>query len=279
VRILVLGSLPPPERARSLALRTEVAQLLAEGHTVEVVSPYPVATAHRYLGATGLPGCLQLWTIVAGFDSVVVQLQPGLPVRAKAGHLERALSLMAFSLALARGRHVVIRLESPDDLPGGARGSAANRFWQRAERIVVNNEDQRAAFVAEIGKRAERLNVVVSRCEKVDDEEGGWGDGSDASIEDVLALVRRRAARERRGLASADTAHFAGWDRLASPGLAMTEADTALLRTTEAERKPADLARRALAAADRRPSLWRLARAARLARRGVYALLRPNKAD
>jgi len=215
--------------------------------------------------------------MVAGFDSVVVQLQPGLPVRAKAGHLDRALSLMAFSLVLARGRHVVIRLESPDDLPGGAGGRAAGRLWRRAERIEVNDEDQRAAFMAEIGKKAERLNVVASCSKTADDEEGGWGYGPDASIEDVLALVRKRAARERRALASADTAHFAGWDRLAAPGLAMTEADAALLGAADGPRKSADLARRALAAADRRPSLWRLARVARLARRGIYAVLRPGK--
>jgi len=57
--------------------------------------------------------------MVPGFDSVVVQLHPGLPVRERAGRLERELSLVALSLALRRARRVVLRLERLDDLPGG----------------------------------------------------------------------------------------------------------------------------------------------------------------
>ena len=277
MKVLVLGSLPPPVRPRSQSLRAEVVALLADGNTVEVVSPDPVATAHRYLSASGLPGCAQLWTMVSGFDSMVVQLQPGLPVRPKAGPLERALSLVAFSLVMSRGRHVVLRLESPEDLPGGPGGRWAARLWRKAERVVVKDEDQRASFRQALGKRAEHIDVVVLGSDAAEDDDGGWGEAGDASIEDVLALVRKRAARERRALASSDAAHFAGWDCLPAPGLAMTEADAALLGAGDAPRKPADLARKALAAADRRPSLWRLARAARLARRGVYAVLRPNR--
>jgi hypothetical protein len=96
MRVLVVGSLPPPERARAEALRTEVVSLLAEGHMVEIVAPDPVATAHRYMTTPGIPGCVRLATMLSGFDSVVVQLQPGLPVRARAGRCERALSLVAF---------------------------------------------------------------------------------------------------------------------------------------------------------------------------------------
>ncbi len=61
----------------------------------------------------------------------------------------------------------------------------------------------------------------------------------------------------------------------------MTDSDVALLGPPEAPRKPADLARKALAAADRRPSLWRAARFARLARRGAREVLhgRPDVAD
>jgi hypothetical protein len=119
VRVLVVGSLPPPESARAQALLAEVVGLLAAGNTVEVAAPDPVATAHRYITVGGVPGCLRLWTMVAGFDSVVVQLQPGLPVRQRAGRLERELSLVALSLVLRRGRHVVLRLERLEDLPGG----------------------------------------------------------------------------------------------------------------------------------------------------------------
>ena len=277
MKVLVLGSLPPPERARSHALRSEVAGLLKEGHTVEVIAPDPVATAHRYLAVGGLPGCAQLWPVLGRFDSVIVQLQPGLPVRTRAGRFERIVSLTSFSFVLGRGAQVVIRLESLDDLPGGPGGRAALRVWRRADRIVLGNEDQRAAFMTAVGRHGERLVVEASEAVKPDADDGGWATDAEVSIEQVLALIRKRAALERRGLASLDLPHVSGWDALPAPGMAMTEADVAALGPSAVSRNPTDLARKALAAADRRPSLWRLARAIRLARRGVYAVLRPGR--
>ena len=280
MRVLVVGSLPPPERARAESLRDEVVDLLAEGHTVEVVALEPFATAHRYLAASGLPGCLQLATMVRGFDSVVVQIEPGLPVRPRAGQLERAVSLRAFVFALRRARRVDIRIESLEDLPGGPAGRAALGVWRSAEQILIASEDERDRFIEAVGKHADRLAVSCRAPRATDEgEEGSWGIKPDGTLADVLELVRKRAARERRALASSDAVHFSGWDRLATPGLAMTESDVALLGPPEGPRKPADLARKALAAADRRPSLWRFARAARLARRGAYAVLRRDDAD
>jgi hypothetical protein len=279
MKVLVVGSLPPPERARSEALRSQVVSLLANGDTVEVVSPDPVATAHRYLVAGGVPGCLQVLKMASGFDSVLVQLQPGLPVRARAGRFERGLSLFVFSLALRRAHRVVIGLERLEDLPGGPGGRSALRVWRTAERIITRDEEEQARFLSEVGKQAEHLAVSSRPAEDALEDQLVWCDGEISSVEDVLELVRKRAALERRALSPSDSAHLAGWDRLAAPGMAMTESDTALLGPPEVARKPADLARKALAAADRRPSLWRVARVARLARRGAYAVLRPEPSD
>ena len=214
MRVLVAGSLPPPESARATALRSEVARLLAEGNTVEVVAPDPVATAHRYLSPAGLAGCVRLASMVSSFDSVVVQVEPGLPVRARAGRLERALSLLAFSLVVRRGRDVVIRLDRLNDLPGGPSGRAALQVWRNAERIVVGSEDQRVAFVTAVGSQQSRCVVSSARSRGEEGDDGWWGEGGEASAENVLELVRVRAARERRGLAASPSAHVAGWDRL-----------------------------------------------------------------
>ena len=158
MKVLVVGSLPPPERARSEKLRGAVARLLADGHTVEVVAAEPVGPAHRYLGAGGLPGGLQLLGIVPRFDSVVVQLQPGLPVRARARGFERALSIGVFALVLGRVREVELRLETLDDIPGGPGGPGFNRVWRRAERIVLGDDEQLAKFVAALGRRPPRAS-------------------------------------------------------------------------------------------------------------------------
>ena len=282
MRVLVVGSLPPPECARAEALRVEVVGLLAEGHSVEVVAPDLVATAHRYMTTRGIPGCLWLATLVSRFDSVVVQLQPGLPVRERAGRLERELSLVALSFALRRGREVAIRLERPDDLPGGPGGRAALLLWRRAGRIVVGGDDQRAAFVAAVGPPTENMVICSARehdVHAVDVDDRGWGVGTDISAENVLELVREKAARERRELAESDSAHFPGWDRLPSSGFALAELDSVLSQSLHASRKPGDLARSALAVADRRPCLRPVVRVVRATYRSSKAVFGPDRSD
>jgi hypothetical protein len=279
MRVLVVGSLPPPDGDRPRALRTEVARLLGEGHTVEVVAPNPVATAHRYLIPAGMFGCVRLATMVGGYDAVVVQVEPGLPVRAKAGRLERALSLVAFSFALRRGHHVVVRLERVIDLPGGPGGRAALQVWRNAGRIVVGGEDQRAAFVAAVGSAGDRAVVSSARSRVVDADDGGWGEGAEASAENVLELVRSRAAGERRQLAGSESAGVIGWDRLAAPGIAMAGLDLAAKPAVKPALSLGHVARSALALADRRPVLRPVVKFARAARRGAYAMLRPARSD
>ena len=282
MRILVVGSLPPPECARAESLRAEVVGLLAEGHTVEVVATDPVATAHRYITPGGIPACVRLWPMVSGFDSIVVQLQPGLPVRERAGRLERDLSLIALSLALRRGRHVVIRLEHLDDLPGGPGGRGALLLWRSADRIVVGTEDQLAALVAAVGGPTESAVTGPPRehgASEIDADDGEWGEGTDISTEDVLELVRIRAARERRELTGSGCARLPGWDRLPAAGVASSELDLALTKPPRGPRTPGGLARSALAIADRRPLLRPAVRAVRVGYRSARALLEPDRSD
>ncbi len=282
MKILVVGSLPPPECARAEALRAEVVWLLSEGHTVEVVAPDPVATAHRYMTTGGIAGCLRLATMVSGFDSVVVQLRPGLPVRERAGRLERALSLVALSFAVRRGRQVAIRLERPDDLPGGPGGRAALLLWRSAERIVVGGDDQRAAFVAAVGGPAEHMIIGSARehgGHGGDADDGGWGEGTEVSAASVLELVRKRAARERRELAAPGSAHLPGWDMLAAPGIVVAEQDSSMWKSPQQPRRPGDFARSVLAVADRRPMLRPAVRAVRVTYRSAKAVLGQNRRD
>jgi hypothetical protein len=144
---------------------------------------------------------------------------------------------------------------------------------------VVGGEDQRAAFVTAVGRPGERLVVCSQDAHEVDADDGAWGGGTDASSENVLELVRKRAARERRELTATEPAHFAGWDRLATPGIAMTELDSPVPGVPQAQHKVGDLARSALAAADRRPLLRPVATAARVAYRSVSSVLGRDRSD
>ncbi len=279
MKVLVIGSLPPPDGDRARALRTEVTRLLSDGDKVEVVALDPVATAHRYLGPGGIVGCLRLATMVGGYDSVVVQLEPGLPVRARAGRAERALSLLAFSFALGRAHEAVIRLECLEDIPGGLGGRAAIRAWRNAGQIVVRDELERAGFLSAVGRAGPPVVVSEPRIREADPGEGSWGDGAEASAENVLGLVRLRAARERRDLALVRTGRVIGWDRLPAPGVPQLDFDATSLETSQAPGGLVGLARSALAAADRRPLLRPAAAAVRAARRNAYAVLRPDLSD
>ena len=150
MRILVAGSLPPPAHGHRAALLEEVAQLRAGGHAVEVLSLDPLAAAHRYMRAPGLPAALEVALAGRRFDSVVVQLEPGLPVRTGALRAERAAALLALAAALRRLPEVTLRWDRPDDLPGGPGGRAGRALWGTASRIDLGpavDADQLAALL------------------------------------------------------------------------------------------------------------------------------------
>ena len=133
-----------------------------------------------------------------------------------------------------------------------------------------------------VGSAAESLVVALAHdhaLSEADRDDGGWGEGDDVSSENVLELVRRRAAGERRDLGSPAAAHFDGWDRLAASASTLIELDPAMSQALQAPRQPGDFARAALAVADRRPLLRPGVRALRLAYGRAKALLRPRPPD
>lgn len=247
-------------------------ELLARGVEVEIVSPDPVAAAHRYLKPAGLPGCLRIARMARRYDAVIVQLEPGLPVRYEAGRIERALSLLALSAALRQAHEVTVRVYSFDDLPGGPGGRAELELWRRSGRIVVASHAVRDELVAAIGSVGEAAVVEpmaeLARTTAVDDAEG-WGDGAEASAENVVGLVRARAALERRQQLASGGQRVSGWDRLPTPGVGVIGLDAGT-RGAPPER---GRARALLAAAERRRWLLPAAGAARAAHRSIRSVL------
>ena len=86
--------------------------------------------------------------------------------------MERSLCLFAFARALRRAHRGEIRLERLEDLPGGPGGRAALRLWRAAERVVTEDEEQRARFLDEVGRQADRLVVTSRPAAEVADDEG-----------------------------------------------------------------------------------------------------------
>ncbi len=192
MRVLVVGSLPPPESARGWGFAhrgRRTAGRRAHGRGRRAGSGSDRTPLHLCEWDTGLCASLD----DSGF--ILLLQRPAPAVRERAGRLERELSLVALALVLRRGRHVVIHLESRDDLPGGPAGRGALLLWRSADRIVVGSDAERAALVAAVGVPLESA-VTGSWSEHgllavAPADDGAWGEGSDISAENVLSSCAR----------------------------------------------------------------------------------------
>jgi len=289
VKVLVVGSVPPPAAGHRQALLHEALWLRQEGHDVEIVSLDPRSAAHRYLAAPGVPAAVEVGLLARGADAVVLQLEPGLPVRHRAGRAERTAALMVLAAGLGSAKSLTVRLQHPDDLPGGTGGRAAATLWKVADRIEVGDEAMRRDLAGLLGPLGDRVRVAAAS----EAEEprlatvllaGGWGEGADATAAHIQAVVRARAAAERESLGKRGRLPVAGgglgprvpqWQWLPAPGAGVP--DLGPLRTATAgqgrgagrSRPRLPSARRAaasiLAAAERRAFTRPVAHFARLA--------------
>ncbi len=199
MRILVVGTLPPPRSPRSASLLAYVDKLVGAGDEVEVVPVGVGPTGPRSGGLSGRAGLDVLLAVLRrarGTDRLVIQVEPALAGSLDAGRLRRAASLAALAGAVGRWDDVEIRLESFDDLPGGVGGRAAAALWGRATRVVVPTAEQREALHAQAGVATERIEVEGSSAPATEDAPP-WPSGEAVSRDAVLAVVRRRAAADR----------------------------------------------------------------------------------
>jgi hypothetical protein len=233
MRVLVVGSVPPPLTGRRQSLLAEVLRLRREGHEVQIVALDPLSAAHRYLTASGIPAATEVGLLARRADAVVLQIEPGLPVRPTAGRLERAAALLVLSKALSRKANVTLRIAHLDDLRGGPGGRAGMQLWARASRIEVGDDETLQQMLSILGSHAARVSMMVPPDLATESEGGppiareGWGEGADTTAGQVQAVVRARAAEERQALAVRGLLHAAGeqptprvpqWQWLPTPG-------------------------------------------------------------
>jgi hypothetical protein len=204
VKILVVGSVPPPLGGRRGSLLAEVLRLQQEGHEVEIFSLDRLAAAHRYLAGPGFASVVEIGVFARRAEAVIVQLEPGLPVRHSAGRSERMAALTGLAAILRRCPDVTVRLCQPSDLPGGLGGRAALALWKAASRIEVGNEATRAELAGLLGPLDGRVSIMarapIDGWQAVDAELGGWGDWADATAPHILTVVRARAAAQRESI-------------------------------------------------------------------------------
>lgn len=296
MKVLVVGSVPPPICGHRKALLAEVLRLANQGHDVEIVSLDPLSVAHRYVARSGVPAALEVASLARKADLVVLQIEPGLPVRHGAGRGERLVALLLLAAGLRLARDVTLRLQHADDLNGGPGGRAAIQLWKAADHIEVGDEALRTDLAAVLGPLCSRVSVMPAPSASGENRNvglhavapDGWAGGATTTASQVQAVTRARAAAERQTLAANGRLSVRGggsvripqWQWLPTPGAGVPDlwqVHGEAARPVPASARPEAKARRSspsrstrlavtalLAAADRRRLTAPVARLARV---------------
>lgn len=212
MRVLVVGTVPPPGGDAARALADAANRLRDEGDDVELLSPDARSAAHRHARLDGPLLAAWLAYLSPRFDAVVLRFEPGFPLRPHASRALRAATLFALGKALARYGEVTIRFDGGPSVPRGLGGRAMGEVWSATTRVVVASEDKRAELIAASGLDASAVSVSTARAAPSHRVAEGWSttEGDELRI-GVSALVRERAERARsadralRGVLAATT--------------------------------------------------------------------------
>lgn len=199
MRVLVVGTVPPPGGQAARELAAIVAERVEAGDSVEVLSPDPRSAAHHTANLETLMLPLRLALMSPRFDVLVVRIEPRLPLGEQTNRLVRAATLFALGVVFGMYSEVTIRLDSPIPLPGGVGGRAATDMWRRASTIVVANESDRQRILSAPGVKADRVEVATPLPGFIAVVDHSWPQATEVDLrEQILAKIRLRANAERR---------------------------------------------------------------------------------
>jgi hypothetical protein len=206
MRILVVGTLPPPGGDAAFALAEIATALLAEGHDVELWSPDPRSAAHRTARLEGPLVALRLVWLSRRFEAVVFHFEDHLPLGPSSGRLWRAVTLTMLAAALRMFEESTVRFDAASPIPGGIGSRAMGEVWSAASHVVVASEQDRDQLIAIWDLPEERVSVAPMRPIVRKAVPEGWavGENEDPRVE-VLELVRARATHDRAAMAARAT--------------------------------------------------------------------------
>jgi glycosyltransferase involved in cell wall biosynthesis len=161
VRILVVSPYPPARDGIAAYTVQEVKRLRAEGHDVEVCSPWPSA-AHHHLDLRRARGGLALARRARAYDRLVVAFHPEVffPQPSTPGQRAARWAALAAALGAARRGEVVVH-EFPHAGPETpSERAAARAMWRAADRIAVHTARERDELAMAFGLTAGRIEVI-----------------------------------------------------------------------------------------------------------------------
>jgi hypothetical protein len=198
VRVLVVGSYPPPAHAEASRTVATVHRLGAQGDDVDVLSRRGSAAPLRGPIA-GPAGALLTWWHGRRYDAVVVHVESGAPLRLSHGRrarIDRLVDCLCWGLALRAARDVTMVVPDTDVVPRSVGGRSGRFLWTAADHLLVTSERGRRRLVDEGGAIEARVELPAVAATPSRHTADGWSDVSDAA--DVMERVQRRAAEDRR---------------------------------------------------------------------------------
>jgi hypothetical protein len=198
VRVLVVGSYPPPAHGEAHRTVATVHRLGAQGDDVDVLSRRGSAATMRG-PISGPAGALTLWWRGRRYDAVVVHVESGAPLRVSHGRwarVHRLVDCLAWGLALRMLRDVTLAVPDTDVVPRSVGGRSGRFLWTAADHLLVANERGRRRLVDEGGAADDKVELPAVVAAPVRAGDDGWNGVADAT--DVMERVQRRAADDRR---------------------------------------------------------------------------------
>jgi hypothetical protein len=200
VRVLVVGSYPPPARQEAYRTLETVHRLGARGDAVDVLST-PGSAAQSQGPIAGPRGAWQTLRGGRGYDAVFVQVESNTPLRTVHGRTARVARLvdcLVWGVVLRLLRNATLVVPDVNVVHWSLGGRTGRFLWTGADRLFVSSEYGRRRLIDEGGVDESRVELEgpAPGIERQDD--GDWSGLTNAAA--IMAEVRRRAAADRRAV-------------------------------------------------------------------------------
>lgn len=172
MRWLIVGPYVPEQGSGPSAAAAAVAERLAAGDTVHVISPRPTA-AHAHMSLTGVRAMWALAKLARTeqADGIWVRVEPGILLQPGTGRRQALTERLSLSVLLGRFTTSVLDVGDVGLLPGGRAGkpvfASATRFETHSERdtatLIANGAPTAKVTQLDAGRTPASTSEVVER--------------------------------------------------------------------------------------------------------------------
>jgi hypothetical protein len=188
VRLLLVGTLPPPGGVDARRFAREAARRSALGDSVETLSGDPLSVSHQSANLQGRHLARELRRCSGEFDAVELRVEAGLALTPR--------SVGNLVAALGKYQHVTLFLDSP--VPFKSNEGVLLRLWSSADTVVGANEADLGS-IASLGDGPAKI-VVPPEPSDLAAALPPWPESGSSSLQEaVLDVVQLRARAEASG--------------------------------------------------------------------------------